>query len=222
MARAARAPFCRWLQARLTQNVKYLHMALESLPATPHFPYVKVIHITWRPAMYSTTDTARPGGIRSALRRIEAWMDARGKWAWIAALVLSFIVFWPVGLALLAYLIWGKKMFSRSCSPRRHDRHHEAQSWGRHAYRVGQTTGNVAFDSYKAEALRRLEEEQDAFEAFLQRLRSSKDKSEFDSFMEDRARATAEQDAAAATASEAKPETTPEAKPETGARPGEY
>ncbi len=37
--------------------------------------------------------------------------------------------------------------------------------------------------------LRRLEDEQSAFEAFLQRLREAKDKSEFDSFMEDRARA---------------------------------
>ena len=76
-----------------------------------------------------------------------------------------------------------------------------------------QGTGNHAFDDYKAQALRRLEEEQEAFEAFLQRLRSSKDKSEFDSFMEDRARTTAAQDAAEAGA---------ETKPEPGARPGEY
>ena len=77
--------------------------------------------------------------------------------------------------------------------------------------RAAQPTGNRAFDSYKAETLRRLEEEQEAFEAFLQRLRTSKDKTEFDAFMEDRARANAAQDAA---------ET--ETKPETGTRPGEY
>ena len=166
--------------------------------------------------MYTTTDTARPGGIRSAFRRVEAWLDARGKWAWIATMVLGFIIFWPVGLALLAYMIWGKQMFSRSCGARRHDHNHHhdrAQAWGRHAYRAGQTTGNAAFDNYKAEALRRLEDEQEAFEAFLQRLRNSKDKSEFDAFMEDRARSTAAQDAA-----EAKPATEGPA----DTRPGEY
>lgn len=161
--------------------------------------------------MTTTTDTARPGGIRTALRRGEAWLDQRGKWAWIAAMVLGFIVFWPVGLALLAYMIWGKQMFSRSCGHRRHSDH----AWGHHAYRAGQATGNHAFDSYKAEALRRLEEEQEAFEAFLQRLRNSKDKSEFDAFMDERARSTAAQDAATAAAAD-----TAKAEPE--ARPGEY
>ena len=167
--------------------------------------------------MYTTTDTARPGGIRTAFRRSEAWLDQRGKWAWIAAMVLGFIFFWPVGLALLAYMIWGKQMFARSCGHRRHHDHDHAggHSWGRHAMRAGQATGNRAFDDYKAQALRRLEEEQDAFEAFLQRLRSSKDKSEFDSFMDERARTTAAQDAAEADAEVA-------TKPETGARPGEY
>jgi hypothetical protein len=159
--------------------------------------------------MYSTTDTARPGGIRTAFRRAEAWLDQRGKWAWIATMVLGFIVFWPVGLALLAYMIWGKQMFAQSCGARRHKHDH---AWGRHAYRATQSTGNYAFDSYKAEALRRLEEEQEAFEAFLQRLRNSKDKTEFDAFMDERARATAEADAA--------PEAEP--KPEPGTRPGEY
>lgn len=165
--------------------------------------------------MHTTTDTARPGGIRNALRRSEDWLDAKGKWAWIAAMVLGFVIFWPVGLALLAYMIWGKQMFARSCGQRRHHNHSDNQSWGRHAMRAAQPTGNRAFDSYKADALRRLEEEQEAFEAFLQRLRTSKDKTEFDSFMEDRARATAAQDASDAGAKS-------ESKPEAGARPGEY
>ncbi len=170
--------------------------------------------------MYSTTTTAEPGGIRRSLRRGEAWLDARGKWAWIAAMVLGFVLFWPVGLALLAYMIWGKQMFARSCGHRRHAHHPDTdqrQAWGRHAWRAGMTTGNHAFDSYKAEALRRLEDEQEAFESFLQRLRSSKDKTEFDAFMEDRARSTAAQDAAEAEAG-----TTPEPKPDTGPRKGEY
>ena len=155
--------------------------------------------------MYTTTDTARPGGIRTAVRRGEAWLDQRGKWAWIAAMVLGFVFFWPLGLALLAYMIWGKQMFARTCGQRRaHDQH----TWGR-AMRAAQPSGNHAFDSYKAEALRRLEEEQEAFEAFLQRLRNSKDKTEFDTFMEERARSSA-----------AEATTTPKADPDS--RPGEY
>ncbi|MEZ5913202.1 MAG: DUF2852 domain-containing protein [Paracoccaceae bacterium] len=108
----------------------------------------------------------------------ESWLDDRGKGAWIAAMVVSFIVFWPLGLALLAYMIWSKRMFKGSC---RH-RHNQAH---RHGFR---SSGNTAFDAYKAETLRRLEEEQDAFEAFLQRLRDAKDKSEFDDFMDERAK----------------------------------
>lgn len=33
-------------------------------------------------------------------------LDDYGKPAWIAATVVGFIVFWPVGLAILAYLYW--------------------------------------------------------------------------------------------------------------------
>ena len=32
-------------------------------------------------------------------RRTEDWLDARGRKAWIIAMVLAFIVFWPLGLA---------------------------------------------------------------------------------------------------------------------------
>lgn len=109
----------------------------------------------------------------------ETWLDERGKGAWIAAMVLGFIFFWPVGLALLAYMIWSKRMFNRSCANRRN------HTSVRHGFK---TSGNSAFDSYKADTLRRLEDEQEAFEAFLQRLREAKDKSEFDNFMDDRAK----------------------------------
>jgi hypothetical protein len=110
----------------------------------------------------------------------ESWLDQRGKGAWIAAMVLGFIVFWPVGLALLAYMIWSKRMF-KGCS---HSRHADHRSFARHGIRP---SGNSAFDAYKADTLRRLEEEQQAFEEFLERLRAAKDKSEFDQFMDDRA-----------------------------------
>lgn len=48
------------------------------------------------------------------------------------------------------------------------------------------TSGNRAFDEYRAEALRRLEEEHRAFQEFLDRLRMAKDKAEFDRFMAER------------------------------------
>jgi len=92
---------------------------------------------------------------------------------------VALVLFWPIGLALLAYMIWGKRMFA-----------------GRGARRCGRavlraTSGNSAFDAYRAETLRRLEEEQDAFNAFLERLRAAKDKAEIDAFMADSARGSA-------------------------------
>jgi Protein of unknown function (DUF2852) len=133
---------------------------------------------------------AASGGIASWPARAEAWLDARGRKAWIIAMVLGFIFFWPVGLGLLAYMIWSKRMFSRSCGKSRHDRHKWREGYNYdYRYSYG-TSGNTAFDAYKSDTLKRLEEEQKAFESFLQRLRDAKDKSEFDSFMEDRARST--------------------------------
>ena len=107
--------------------------------------------------------------------RTESWLDDHGKGAWIAAMVLGFIFFWPVGLAILFYMIWSKRMFSKSCSR------------GVARIDVQHTSGNHAFDAYKADTLNRLEEEQSQFEAFLGRLRDAKDKAEFDQFMDDRA-----------------------------------
>lgn len=114
------------------------------------------------------------------LSRTEAWLDDRGKGAWIAAMVLGFVFIWPVGLALLAYLIWSKRMFSGSCTTKRRHRHSRS-------VHMTQSSGNSAFDAYKADTLRRLEEEQSQFEGFLERLREAKDKVEFDQFMEERA-----------------------------------
>ena len=48
------------------------------------------------------------------------------------------------------------------------------------------TSGNTAFDAYKADVLSRLEQEQDDFQDFLTRLRDAKDKMEFDQFMSER------------------------------------
>lgn len=133
--------------------------------------------------MTTATMTATPSHRGNWLSRSERWLDERGKGAWIVAMVLGFIFFWPIGLALLAYMIWSKRMFSGNCASRTHH--------ARHAFK---TSGNSAFDAYKADTLQRLEEEQDAFEAFLQRLREAKDKAEFDQFMQDRAAKKTEAD----------------------------
>ncbi|EEW26379.1 DUF2852 domain-containing protein [Rhodobacter ferrooxidans] len=128
--------------------------------------------------MYTASSPAASGSVTTWFNRAVAWLDDRGKGAWIAAMVLSFIFVWPLGLFILGYMIWSKRMFKRNgCG------HHHAFHG---AYR---SSGNTAFDAYKAETLRRLEDEQDAFNSFLQRLRDAKDKSEFDAFMADRAKA---------------------------------
>ncbi|WP_108484303.1 DUF2852 domain-containing protein [Oceaniglobus ichthyenteri] len=117
--------------------------------------------------------------------RSESWLDEKGKGAWIAAMIVGFIVFWPVGLALLAYMIWSKRMFNKSCRS-------VARRGPMAAYR---SSGNTAFDAYKADTLRRLEDEQAAFQEFLERLREAKDKAEFDQFMDDRASTNDKRDA---------------------------
>ena len=105
----------------------------------------------------------------------ESWLDERGKGAWIAAMVIGFILFWPVGLALLFYMIWSKRMTSSKFCTNRRNRS-----------RVSRSSGNTAFDAYRDETIRRLEEEQEAFHSFMDRLRNARDKAEFDQFMTDR------------------------------------
>lgn len=131
------------------------------------------------PVATAAQDTSHMGWFS----RTEAWLDSKGKGAWIAAMVLGFVFFWPVGLALLFYMIWSKRMFSknRSCSIHKRRMH------------VTRPTGNSAFDSYRDEMIKRLEDEQASFEAFLERLREAKDKSEFDDFMDERANQAAQE-----------------------------
>jgi len=112
-------------------------------------------------------------------------LDEHGKPAWITVMVLSFILFWPAGLAILFYLIWSGRMRCWKNSYR--SRWHNKRSERGHAHHHrSASTGNSAFDEYREETLRRLEDEQGEFESFLDRLRQAKDKSEFDQFMQDR------------------------------------
>jgi hypothetical protein len=139
------------------------------------------------------------------MTEVVARIDDFGRPAWIALMVLGFIVFWPIGLAILAYIIWSGRM---GCSPRYGDmqqwRDRAAERWERKRERWERRmqrwggpgapwghggfapSGNRAFDEYRSEALRKLEEEQAEFRAFLERLRMAKDRAEFDEFMNDR------------------------------------
>lgn len=113
----------------------------------------------------------------------------------IAFTVLGFLFWWPVGLALLIYMIGSGRM---GCFGRRRRAMYQQQygqdtgPWANwKTWACGQSggatsSGNRAFDEYKAETLRRMEEEQKDFGAFLERLRFAKDKAEFDQFMAER------------------------------------
>ena len=117
---------------------------------------------------------------------IAARLDDFGKPMWIGLTVLSFVLFWPLGLALLAFLIGSGRM---GCW-----RHHgRMRRWADmedyvRGWREGPSSGNHAFDAYRADTLKRLEEEQRDFTAFLERLRFAKDKAEFDEFLAERRR----------------------------------
>ena len=113
---------------------------------------------------------------------------------WIAVTVLGFIIWWPIGLALLFFTLGSRKMACWS----NYDRDRWQNKMGRmqdkvdrmrdrmerHGFGFGSpSSGNRAFDEYRAETLQRLEEEQREFKEFLARLRHAKDKEEFDQFM---------------------------------------
>jgi len=137
---------------------------------------------------------------------VVARIDDFGKPAWIALMVLGFILFWPIGLGILAYLLWSGRM---GCGSYRGDvdRWREQamggwtdrrERWERRmrgwqgGHRGMRPTGNRAFDEYRAQALRRLEEEAQEFREFLERLRAAKDRQEFDDYMRQRRERPAE------------------------------
>lgn len=118
----------------------------------------------------------------------------------IGLMVLGFVVFWPLGLAMLAYILWGDRFQGMArdaraqwkTSPIKGAMDQMAQTTGY------ARTGNVAFDDYREKELKRLEEEKaklDAmraeFDDFLRELRRARDQEEFDRFMNNRGRGPA-------------------------------
>ncbi len=106
------------------------------------------------------------------LKQARDWIDSHGTMGWVAAMILGFIFAGPLGLVILFYALGTGRM--GKCKNRR---------YGRHRFH---STGNEAFDSYRDETLKRLEEEQASFRKFMENLRAAKDKAEFDQFMQER------------------------------------
>ncbi|MCT4655702.1 MAG: DUF2852 domain-containing protein [Cohaesibacter sp.] len=110
----------------------------------------------------------------------------------IFLMILGFIFFWPLGLAMLAYNIWGDEMREMFRDFKSRMNHHTGGSCcgSSRSHRGFAQTGNVAFDDYRKAEMERLEEERRKletekaeFEDFLVELRRVKDQEEFDRFM---------------------------------------
>lgn len=121
----------------------------------------------------------------------------------IGLMVLGFIVFWPLGLAMLAYILWGDQFQDMFRDAKTHFNKMAADmpaSCRRSQTRRPVNTGNVAFDDFREQEIerleaerRRLEEErnkldamEEEFDDFLRNLRRAKDQEEFDRFMDAR------------------------------------
>ena len=133
----------------------------------------------------------------------QGWCGPPMFWAWhpmwIVAMILGFIFWWPLGLIILGITIgsrkmgcWGGRGYDRwqdrmqekmDRMRAKMDSFGQGSAWGQGG---SGSSGNRAFDEYRTNTLRRLEEEQREFREFLQRLRMAKDKSEFDQFMAER------------------------------------
>jgi biopolymer transport protein ExbB/TolQ len=125
---------------------------------------------------------------QSALIRPE-WTPAT-----IALMVLGFVVFWPLGLAMLAFILFGEKLraFKRDANSRA-DGMFAGLRRTKARYETHFSTGNVAFDDWRKAELDRLDEERrrldemrEKFDSYVRELRRAKDQEEFDRFMRER------------------------------------
>lgn len=116
-----------------------------------------------------------------------AWTPAT-----IALMVVGFMIYWPLGLAMIAYILWGDRLEAfRHDVGRTTDRVFGGlrRSGGAMPFATART-GNVAFDEWREKELSRLDEERRKlmeasaeFEAYARELRRAKDSEEFDRFM---------------------------------------
>lgn len=117
-----------------------------------------------------------------------AWTPAT-----IALMVLGFMVFWPLGLAMLAYIIWGERLDGFKADVNRAtDDFTSAFRKNRHGMR-STGSGNAAFDEWRDAEMSRLDEERKKldearreFDQHMRDLRMARDREEFNRFMADR------------------------------------
>lgn len=124
---------------------------------------------------------------------------SRGRWSAlnIVLMIVGFAVFWPLGLAVLAWIIWGDEIGRMTADLKGQFRAMKDSAPFRSMSEAApfgnglRSTGNAAFDEYRGRELARLEEERrrlDAmmaeFDDFLRELHRARDQEEFDRFME--------------------------------------
>ncbi|HEV7255072.1 MAG TPA: DUF2852 domain-containing protein [Mesorhizobium sp.] len=116
-----------------------------------------------------------------------AWTPAT-----IALTVIGFMVFWPLGFAMLAYVLWGDRLngFKRDVNRATDGMWARCKPRGFARSRPWSATGNVAFDDWRQKELERLDEERrkldemyEEFDSYARELRRAKDQEEFDRFM---------------------------------------
>jgi hypothetical protein len=165
----------------------------------------QVRRLSWRLFM-STAQSAYGDSNSGPDAWTGSWRRGCGSTRWsgfeILAMVLGFIVFWPIGLAILGYKIYQRKTGAADLQTVATAGWNQARSamsgaassprpWSR-GFSPGYT-GNSAFDQWKSTEIARLEEErrklEDAhreFADFLDNVRKAKDREEFDRFMNER------------------------------------
>ena len=130
------------------------------------------------------------------------WQGKPWKPVEIVAMVLGFIVYWPIGLAVLGWKFWQKKSGYPGdiISFGREKWANWAHGSGRWSFAVNNwvassfgmgSTGNRAFDEWRTTELARLEEERQKlvaaereFAEFIENLRHARDREEFERFMD--------------------------------------
>lgn len=150
----------------------------------------------------------------NAAKASEAY-TARPRWRFIeiAAVVVGFMVWWAIGLTLLVVKLWRNRQgystdmitaargaFEENVMKRwpgltgglggRTNGAATAREW---SFTTTRSSGNTAFDAWRAGELARLEEERRKLEAaerefsdYIESLRQAKDREEFERFMRER------------------------------------
>ena len=113
----------------------------------------------------------------------------------IAMMIVGFMIAWPLGLAVIAYIIWGDRLEAFKGEVNRATDSAAGLFGGKGALGGFDRTGNVAFDEWRTAELKRIEDERakvaaarHEFDEYLRELRRAKDEEEFRLFMAERAK----------------------------------